>query len=176
MRRKVIWTRQQLTMGRTRYFLRPAWLGRDDPVREHADALDLGLEPIAGPQELAERGAHALGRARGDDVAREQREALREHADALVDGKDHLRRVTRLPRLAVDPEGDRERLGIRDLVGGDEHRAHRAEGVERLALEPLAVTLLEVAGGHVVDDGVAEHVRERSLARDVAPRRADDRR
>ena len=32
---------------------------------------------------------------------------LREHRDALVDRKDHLRGMARLPRLAVDPHGHR---------------------------------------------------------------------
>src|SRR5256885_14021706 len=72
---------------------------RDDAVGEHADALDLGLELVALLEELAEGGAHALGCAGGDHVARQEREALREHGDALVHREDHLGRVTRLARL-----------------------------------------------------------------------------
>src|SRR5947207_2043539 len=110
--------------------------GGDDAVRQHAELLDLGLELVAGLEELAERRADALGRSRGDDVAGQEREALREDGDALVDRKDHLRGVARLPRLAVHAERDRERLGVGDLVGGDERGPHRAEGVEGLPLEP----------------------------------------
>src|SRR5438105_4409251 len=49
---------------------------RDDAVGEHADALDLGLELVALLEELAEGGAHALGCAGGDHVARQERETL----------------------------------------------------------------------------------------------------
>src|SRR5690242_16832752 len=64
---------------------RPASLGRrDDAVGEHADALDLGLDPIALLEELAECCSHTLRRAGGDHVAGKQREALREDRDALV--------------------------------------------------------------------------------------------
>src|SRR2546428_2707218 len=91
-------------------------LRRRDPVGQDADALDLGLELVALLEELAEGGADALGRAGGDDVAGQQREALREHRDALVHREDHLGGVARLPRLAVHAQGDVEGLRIGDLV------------------------------------------------------------
>ena len=40
---------------------------------------------------------------------------------------------------AVDPERNPLRLRIAELVGGDDDRAHGAEAVEALALEPLQV-------------------------------------
>ena len=67
------------------------------------------------------------------------------------------------------PEG----LRVRELVCRDENRAHGAEGVERLALEPLIVALLEIARGHVIDHGVAEDVFEGFVERDVPPAGAD---
>ena len=103
----------------------------------------------------------------------QERHALREHLDALRDGEDHLGGVARLPRLPVHAERDGERLRVGDLVGRHEHGPHRAEGVERLALEPLPVALLEVARRHVVDDGVAEDVTEGLGAGNVAAARAD---
>lgn len=42
---------------------------RHHAIREHADALDLGLDPIAHPEKLAERSADTLGRAGGEHVA-----------------------------------------------------------------------------------------------------------
>ena len=53
-------------------------------------------------------------------------------------------------------------------------RAHRAEAVEALALEPLHVLLLQVARADVVDDGVAEDVVERVGAAGCCARHADD--
>src|SRR5437588_6493458 len=120
----------------------PMLNSRDDAVGEDADALNFRLELVALLEELAEGRAHALGRAGGDHVAGQEREALREHGDALVHRKDHLGRVTRLARLAVHAQRDVERLRIGDLVGRDQHRPHRTERVERLALEPLLVKLL----------------------------------
>src|SRR5437660_7909210 len=72
---------------------RPPWLRRGDLVGEHADPLDLGLHLVARLEELAERGAHALRGAGGDHVAGQDREALGEDGDALVDREDHLRGV-----------------------------------------------------------------------------------
>ena len=53
-------------------------------------------------------------------------------------------------------------------------RAHRAEAVEALALEPLQMAFLQVARRHVVDDRVAEDVLERLARADVLGRDADD--
>src|SRR5215470_1473563 len=157
---------------------RRSWRSRlrsDDPVGEHSDLLDLGFHAIPGLQVVAGGRAHAIGRAGGDDVAGQERHGLREHLDALVDGEDHLAGVARLTDLAVDTHGDVEGLRIGQLVGGDEHGAHGTERVQRLALEPLRVPLLQVARRHVVDDGVAEDVPEGIRAADVAPARPDHR-
>ena len=67
-----------------------------------------------------------------------------------------------------------EVLRIGDLVGGDEHRAHRAERVERLAARPLTVAELEVARRDVVEAGVAEDVIEGVGLADATSRPADD--
>jgi hypothetical protein len=77
-------------------------------------------------------------------------------------GMSKIRSVVRrvLAQLAVDPAAH-PRVGAVELVGGDDPRPHRAEGVEGLAQVPLLVAHLHVARGHVVDDGVAEHVAHR---------------
>ena len=86
----------------------------------------------------------------------------------------YIREVRRvLEDLVVHPAVDREGLRVGDLVGGDEPRAHRAERVERLAADPLAVAELDVPGRHVVEAGVAEDVVERLLDRHVPCRPAD---
>jgi hypothetical protein len=58
-----------------------------------------------------------------------------------------------------------ELLRIGDLVGRDDERAERAERIEALATDPLAVPELDVPGGHVVGHRVAEHVIEGLLDR-----------
>jgi hypothetical protein len=50
-----------------------------------------------------------------------------------------------LPRLAIDAKLDGMTAGRAELVRRDDPRADRAAGVEPLAIEPLAVRLLEVA-------------------------------
>ena len=65
---------------------------------------------------------------------------------------------------------DRELLRVADLVGRHEGRAHRAERVERLAADPLAVAELEIPRGDVVQARVPEDVVERS-ATDTRRRR-----
>ena len=77
-----------------------------------------------------------------------------------------------LAQLAVDPQ-PHAKIGAVELVGRDDPRAHRAEGVERLAEQELLVALLHVARGNVVEDRVAEHVVERARRRDAATALAD---
>jgi hypothetical protein len=72
----------------------------------------------------------------------------------------------------VDPAAH-ARVAAVELVGGDDPRAHRAEGVEALAQVPLLVAHLHVARGDVVDHRVAQHVVHRARARDVAAAAAD---
>ena len=69
------------------------------------------------------------------------------------------------------PRAQAKGLGVGDLVGGDEDRAHRQERVRTLGPQPLAVTDLALAQGRrdplpvaradVVDDDVAGDVVER---------------
>ena len=63
-----------------------------------------------------------------------------------------------MPHLAVDGGGDVQRRGEGDLVGGDDAGAHGGKAVQALAEVPLLVAGLQVPGGDVVDDGVAEDV------------------
>ena len=67
-------------------------------------------------------------------------------------------------------------VGVGDLVGGDQGRADRGEGVEGLAHHPLLARLVElpVACRDVVADGVAGDVLHRPIAGDVPPPLADD--
>src|SRR5215467_6655651 len=149
-------------------------LGPDDFVGEHADLFDLRLHAIPGLEEIARGRPHAVGRARGDDVAGEDGHGEGEDLDAVVDGEDHLAGVARLPHLPVHAHHDVEGLGIGQFVGRHQHGTHGAEGVEGLALEPLGMPLLEIARGDVVDDGVAELVLQGVRATDVVPARPDD--
>ena len=61
-----------------------------------------------------------------------------------------------LLQLAVETGFDGDAGGEVDLVGDE--RADGAEGVEALGAGPLAVGFLQVAGGDVVDDGVAADI------------------
>ena len=137
--------------------------------------------------------ADARRRPGGDDVARLERDRAADVLDELRDGPDH---VGGRPVLHQDlaagigagagdpPRSKAEGLGVRDLVGGHEHRAHRQERVGALGAQPLAVAdlalaeggrdALPVAGADVVDDHVARDVVERVRARDPVRPRADD--
>ena len=76
--------------------------------------------------------------------------------------------------LVADRAADGQVLRVGDLVGRHQDRAHRAEGVERLAAGPLAVPELEVARRDVVEAGVAEDVVERVGGCYPARRAPDD--
>ena len=133
----------------------------------------------------AELGVHrpggAGGRAGDDDHARPQREARREEMDELRAGPDHFSRCARLPEIAVDAGLELELLRIGNLVRGDDARPQRGAGIERFAAAEVVPHAsfggppdLAVARGHVVDDGVAEHVIERRRGRDMPAGLADD--
>ena len=109
-----------------------------------------------------------------DHVAGLERERHRAVADDRRDAEVHLRGAGVLQDLVVHPALDLERLRVRDLVGGHERRAHRAERVERLAARPLAVAELDVARRHVVEARVAEDVVEGVRLRHPARGRPDD--
>ena len=113
---------------------------------------------VAGLEEFGRVKAHAHtgGGAGGDDGARQQRHAGGQLLQDLADGGDQQGGVGLLPQLPVDAAGDLQRRGIGDLVGGHQHRAHGGGAVQALAEVPLLVAGLQVPGGHVVEDRVAE--------------------
>src|SRR5215472_6063426 len=123
-----------------------------------AESVDAERDDIADFQELLRFHAEANAgrRARGDDVAGQQRQERRHIGDALRQGEDHGRGVAGLAALAVDVEPQAELLHIRDFILGDQPGAEWTEGVVRLTLGPLAAAfLLEVTLGDVVADAVA---------------------
>src|SRR5882724_3160286 len=83
-----------------------------DPVLDVPDALDLDPHHVARCQKArrAHRYADAARRARGDDVARLEREGGREVLDQREGVEDELRRVRILAQLAVHPGAEAERV------------------------------------------------------------------
>ena len=65
---------------------------------------------------------------------------------------------------------------IRRFIGGQNGRTHGAETVQALAQNPLAMALLQMPRGHVVDDGIAEYMRKRGGLGNATPARTDDNR
>ena len=104
--------------------------------------------------------ADAHGRAGGDDVARQERHDRGDAGDQVLDREDEALGVAGLAPLAVDPGLDLDGVGID--VGGDAG-PDGTEGVEGLGPGRLAVAPLDVAGGDVVEAGVAEDVLARPL-------------
>ena len=115
--------------------------------------------------------SHPGGGAGEDQVARLQRHHRRDVRDQHADVEDHVTRGGQLPHLPVDAAGDQR-------VGGIEVGVHPgtewAERVEAFGARPLAVGLLQVAGGDVIPDGVAQHIVPRRLGSGVPSAFADD--
>src|SRR5262249_17388986 len=131
--------------------------GTYDPARQPPEAVDLDGDLVARAEEdlrLAED-PDAGRRAGGDQVARRQRDRLRDEAEDLVDAEDHVRGRRVLHPFAVQDRADRQRLRMGDLLRRHELRADRAERVERLPARPLPVPELEVARRDVVQADVA---------------------
>lgn len=140
--------------------------GGTDGVGQRADAIDVDGDGIA-----REEGPHTGGGARQDDIAGEQGHEGRSEGHKLFDGEDHIVGGSHLAQFVIDMAGDQQVRGIK--VGLDP-RAEGTESVEAFAAGPLVVTPLQVAGGDVVADGVAEDVVQGVLGFDPAPGLADD--
>src|SRR5271154_6877568 len=122
----------------------------DDGISERADSADADFDNIAGGER-----AHTRGRAGSDHVTRLKRHHLRDEADYSINGKDHFRRVSRLFPDSIHVGFDADAGGI-DL--GFEDGSEGAESVEAFAAGELDIEFLQVAGGVVVEAGVAEDV------------------
>ena len=102
---------------------------------------------------------------------------MRDIGDDVGNLPDHFTGVAVLAQIAVDPGTDGQVIGIIDVVGGHETRAHGAEAVEALseqAVAFLAFLLADVAGGDVVGDHVSRHHVEGLVCRDILAPLADD--
>jgi hypothetical protein len=124
-------------------------------VAERPDALDLDLTQVA----CVER-PDPGGRAGRDEVSGFERHRVRDVAYEVCDGEGQRAGASALTDLSVDARLD---LEVGRVEAGDDVWADGAEGVEGFAACELHVFALEVAGGHVVEAGVAEDVCERVL-------------
>ena len=94
--------------------------------------------------------------------------------DGRGDIEDHVPGVAVLHGLAVDAALQPDVLGVGHGAFVHEARPQRAERVQGLALPPLEMRALQVAGGHVQADGIAEDVVVGLGAGDVPALPADD--
>src|SRR5690606_32539121 len=154
----------------------PTKAASEDRVGQGADAIDGDGDDIAGLQiaRWFEGRTHSCWGARGDDVSRFQRDHLRQGGDEGGNVENQVGDPAVLAELAVDLRPHLETGDVADRVGRHDPGTHRTVGVDGLADEPLDVSLLEAAGGDVVDDRVAEHVVPSRLGSDVPTAGADD--
>src|ERR1700683_4102835 len=140
----------------------------DARISQRADSADADFHDVACGQR-----AHARGRAGRDHVAGFQRHHLCDEAHYNITAKDHFRRVSRLfpDSIHVGFHGDTGGIEL-----GFDDRAEGAESIEALSARELHVEFLQVAGGHVVEAGVAQDVGADVFAvfRVIAPARDDD--
>src|SRR5579862_3421001 len=123
-----------------------------DNILQRAHAGHCDLNRISGHY-----WANSFGRAGRDEVARHQRHGIRDVSDDHVERKDEVTRIALLLDLAVHA---RFHIHAHPRVEPVSHeRPHRAERVEALGAGPLAVFVLQIAGGEVIHRGVAENVR-----------------
>src|SRR5438067_11577950 len=148
----------------------------DEALGLLAEPFDRQPHRVAWPEEFRrlEAGADAGRRPGRDHVARIERHEMADIADDVVDPEDQIGGVAVLPPLAIDLGPQRQLAGVGHLVGGDQPRADRAEGVGALALGPLPAALeLKFTLGDVIDEAIAGDVLWRVVHRDVARLGAD---
>ena len=110
----------------------------------------------------------------GDNVAGFQRHALGKLGDNSRNIRNQQAGVGLLTQLAIDMAGNIQFQREWQLAFVDNGRPHDRISVQRFAAEPLNVLFLNTAGGHIVENGVAENVIFRFLRLDVAAGFADD--
>src|ERR1051326_438975 len=130
--------------------MRSSWLGLLlvlDRVTQDPDALDLAGVAVLHPDPIGlARMADARRRAGEDDVARLEREPLRDVDQHLAHREHHVVGVVRLHHLAVYPAFDLEAFArVGQLVSGDHPGAEAAGAVEVLTHVPLRGLSLEFA-------------------------------
>ena len=108
-------------------------------LRQDAEPLDLDLDDVAGLQQPRRRAgvADAGRRAGGQQVARAQREGVRDQREGVADGVDHLVGAPVLHGLAVDPGLHAQPVAQVADLGGRHQRPERAGAVAVLAEDPL---------------------------------------
>ncbi|MCO5546661.1 hypothetical protein L7F22_000095 [Adiantum nelumboides] len=158
---------------------------RESPHRPaHVAAL---ADPLHRGDDLGAVGEVARGRARvadaargagGDDVARVEREDLRQVDHEVHRAEHELIGRGVLHGLAGQLRGDPQcatggRVGGQ-LVGGDQHRSERRGVLPGLALQELLGAPLVVAHRHVVEHGVPGDGGRRRLAVGTPDRTPDD--
>ena len=109
-------------------------------VGEGTDLFDLNGDRISRFQKHRRftGGADAVRGAGHDDASGQERGAAAEVGNQGRHIKSHVVGVRVLDDGAVELRPDAERIGVGDLVGRDEARPQRREGVEELAAAPLA--------------------------------------
>src|SRR5258708_7938807 len=113
-----------------------------DGVAESAETVDLDLDRVARTQEATLGGADACRRARGDDVAGQQRHRPREPRDQLGGPEDQIRGAAFLQRLAVDTGAQRQPAQVTGLVERDERRSAPPAAARPVAPRPPPIPAL----------------------------------
>src|SRR5512132_4278764 len=152
--------------------------GGADGVTQDADGTGLHLDDITGaePTVQLQPGA-AGGGARAQHVAGTQGLVLGRVGDEVTEAVVHVGGGVAAPAFAVDAHLQLEG-GQVDLVGGDDAGPQDVGPVPLLRLgrahADRQLAALDVAGGHVVPDGEAEHIFQGLGRADVAAGPADD--
>src|SRR6266480_3382726 len=115
----------------------------DDVLALTAQLIDAELHDVAPLQPHRRREPHPdAGRRSGvDEIPGLHDEKLAQAVHDEVRVEDHARGRAGLPPDAVDIEPHAQGQDVADLVGGDQPRASRVEGLGRLALAPLPAPL-----------------------------------
>ena len=121
---------------------------RDNGVDQNTEAGSSDGDVVAGDER-----AHSRGCAGEYQVAGLEGDGGGDVGEELGDGEDEVGGGAVLAKLAVDAGFDDEAGGGIDFVA--DPWADGTERVETLGASPLAVFLLQVAGGDVVGEGVA---------------------
>ena len=125
--------------------------GSRDRIAEGANSLDFDTYHLPG-----QHGPHPRGRTGQDHIAWQQGGVRGDVGHQLWDGEDHVFGIAVLTQLTIQGGANREGGNLLEPLMRGDPWPEWAERVVALGPGPLAIGALQVTGGDVVGDGVAE--------------------
>ncbi len=139
-------------------------------IAQFSDSRDFDHDLVAGAK-ITWRFTHETNAGRsagGNDVSGFEGKNARKECDQIGNLENQFAGVRILQRFAAHFDLDVELVRVWNGIGSHDPGTHRGERVKSFSHQPLRCRALVIAGGHVINDGVAEDMIRPAFRSDVA--------